>query len=205
MKMEFRPRDRRALVLLGSALAVYFFFTEVGFPVYDELTAAQEGALEKEDQLRRYRRAVVRKANYEQLLEDARQRVAEAEATLIRGDNPALASAELQTIVEGAAERTGIELGQRVISPASRKDDFFTEITMTLAFECTPGQMVGFLSELRAAEKFISVRSFETSPLRAVDELSTDVEMTKDLRVNLTVGAVLASVPSAPTAEGDEG
>jgi len=205
MTMELQTRDRRALVLLATALAVYLFMAEVGFPFYDEFASAEESALEKEDQLRRYRRALVRKADYGQLLEDARLRVTEGEARLIRGDNPALASAALQTIVEAAAEQIGIELGQRTMAPPSRKDDFFDEITMTLAFECTPGQLVGFLSELRAAERFISLRSFEASPVRAVDEPSTELEMTKDLRVNLTVGAVLARVLPVPSSERDEG
>jgi hypothetical protein len=201
MTMELQPRDRLALVLLASALAVYVFFTELGFPFYDELAAAEESALEKEDQLRRYRRAVVRKADYGQLLEDAKLRVAEGEARLIRGDNPSLASAELQTIVEGAAEKIGIELGQRSMSPASRKDDFFNEITMTLVFECTPGQLVGFLSELRNQEKFMTVLTFQATPLEGADQIPVDRELTKDLRVDLTLGTVLSSAP-VPGEEG---
>ena len=88
MRLEIRPRDRRALLLLVLSLVVYLFLTEVALPIYDGLAAAAESALDKEDQLRRYRRAVVRKANYEQLLEEAQRRVAEGEARLIRGDNP---------------------------------------------------------------------------------------------------------------------
>ena len=203
--MELQSRDRRALVLLASAIAVYFFFTEVGFPIYDELAAGEESALAKEDQLRRYRRAVIRKADYGQLLEDARQRVAEGEARLIRGDNAALASAELQTIVEEAAERTGIELGQRNMSPARQKDNFFNEITMTLGFECTPVQFVAFLSALRDQEKFVTVLTVQATPLRAVDQMPAENELTKDLRIDLTLGAVLSSTPQVPAAEGDGG
>ncbi len=202
MKFELRARDRRALLLLVSALAVYFFFTEIGFPLYDRLAAAADSALEKEDQLRRYRRAVVRRADYGQLLEEARRRMDEGEGRLIRGDNPSLASAELQVIVEQVAETTGVELGQRNMSPARQKDEFFVEITMAISFECTPGQLVAFLSELRASEKLVAVRSLEVSPLHVVDGVSDGGELMKDVGVNLTVGAVLASAPSAPSAEG---
>ena len=187
---------------MGVALAVYLFFTQVGFPIYDELAAALDTALEREDQLRRYRRAVVRKANYAELLADARLRVEEGEALLIRGDNPSLASAELQTMVEQVAELTGIELGQRNMSVARQKDEFFNEITMTLGFESTPGQLVAFLEKLRGSEKLVAVRSIQIAPLHVVDEVPEGGELVKDLRVNLTLGAVLASAPVAEPVEG---
>ena len=202
MKREIRQRDRRALLLLGVLLGLYFVLSEVAFPAYDRLAAAVDIALDREDQLRRYRRAVVRKGDYGQLLEEARRRVDEGEALLIRGDNPSLASAELQTIIEEIAEATGIELGQRNMSAARQKDEFFNEITMTLGFDCTPGQLVAFLEQLRGSEKLVAVRSIQTAPLSVVDELSEGMELRKDVRVDLTVGAVLASPPEGDPVEG---
>ena len=164
--------------------------------------AAVDIALDREDQLRRYRRAVARKADYGQLLEEARRRVEEGEALLLRGDNPSLASAELQAVIEEVAEATGIELGQRNMSAARQKDEFFNEITMSLGFECTPGQLVAFLEQLRGLEKLLAVRSIQIAPLSVLDEVSEGMELLKDVRVNLTVGAVLASQPAGEPAEG---
>ena len=94
------------------------------FPAYNRLAAAVDIALEREDQLRRYRRAVARKADYGQLLEEARRRVEEGEALLLRGDNSRWPPAELQAVIEEVAEATGIELGQRNMSAARQKDEF---------------------------------------------------------------------------------
>ena len=201
MKREIRQRDRRALLLLGVSLGLYFVLSEVVFPAYDRLAASADTARDREDQLLRYRRAAVQKADYEPLLEEARRRVEEGESLLIRGDNPSLASAELQTIIEGIAEATGVELGQRNMSATVQKDEFFNEITMTLGFECTPGQLVVFLEQLRRSEKLVAVRSIRIAPLSVVDEVSAGMELPKDLRVNLTVGAVLASPPQGEPAE----
>ena len=121
---------------------------------------------------------------------------------LLRGDNPSLASAELQAVIEEVAEATGIELGQRNMSAARQKDEFFNEITMSLGFECTPGQLVAFLEQLRGSEKLLAVRSIQIAPLSVVDEVSEGMEVLKDVRVNLTVGAVLASPPAGEPAEG---
>ena len=137
-----------------------------------------------------------------QLLEEARRRVEEGEALLLRGDNPSLASAELQAVIEEVAEATGIELGQRNMSAARQKHEFFNEITMSLGFECTPGQLVAFLEQLRGSEKLLAVRSIPIAPLSVVDEVSEGMEVLKDVRVNLTVGAVLASPPAGEPAEG---
>ena len=72
---------------------------------------------------------------------------------------------------------------------------------MTLGFECTPGQLVVFLEQLRRSEKLVAVRSIRIAPLSVADEVSAGMELPKDLRVNLTVGAVLASPPEGEPAE----
>src|SRR5882672_7841947 len=129
MKIEIRQRDRRALIGLGLALGAYVLLTMVVLPAFDTLQTASQNAMEKEDQLMKYRRAVIRKGHYTQLLEQARKNMNEAESRLIRGDNASLASVELQNIVEEAAKKVDIPLGQRSMSTAKKRDPFFNEIT----------------------------------------------------------------------------
>ena len=104
MKFTLQTRDRLALTLLAGALVLYFLVSAVVFPAYDGLAAAEALAIDKEDQLLRYRRALARASDYAALIEVARTRIQEGEARLIPGDNPSLASAQLQTLVEGVAE-----------------------------------------------------------------------------------------------------
>ena len=198
MKFSLKTRDRRALILLAGALALYFVVSGVVFPAYDNLAASEASALEKEDQLSRYRRALARAADYAALLEEAQTRIQAGEAQLVPGDNPSLASAQLQTLVEDVAERTGIELGQRNISPARSDGEYFNEITMSLTFECTPGQLVQFLSNIRNVERMVVVRSIQVSPLQGTDGVGTG-ELIKDLSVNVTFAAILV-VPTVADA-----
>ena len=205
MKFTLQTRDRRALILMACALGIYFLFSEVVFPAYDNLAASEGQALEKETQLARYRRALARASDHDLLLEDARGRVAEGEARLISGDNPSLASAQLQTLIEAAADRSGIELGQRNISPARLVDDYFSEIAISLTFVCAPGQLVEFLSDIRSAEGLVIVRAVQVSPLQGTDGIPAG-ELIKDLNVNVTFGAVLATPSVAnPNEAPDEG
>ncbi len=195
MKFELRERDRRALLLLGIGIAVYFLISALILPAWDRLSVGADAVTKKEDELRKYRRAVVSAQNYSRLLDQAKKSVADAEGRLIRGDNASLASVELQTLVEGAAAKFNIPLTQRNMSSAKKKDDYFNEITMTLSFESTPNQVTSFLGELRAAPKFVTVRSFQLSPVNPAQEAPTKGELKKTVRVNVTVAALLSSVP----------
>ena len=198
MKFEFRERDKRALLGLGLALGLYLTAAELALPLYDRITAAAATVPQKEDDLRKYRRALVSKDHYKQLLEQAKKSVAEGEQRLVRGDNPSLAEVELQTIVEEAADKINIPLGQRSVSAPKKKDEFFNEITMSLSFESTLNQLASFLAEMRSAPKVVTVRSMQVSPLQAATELPSKGELKKTVRVNLTVSALLAAREAPP-------
>jgi RecB family exonuclease len=191
MKFEIRQRDRRAIVLLSGAALIYVALSFGVFPAFDSLKEGSSRVGEKEEQLKKYRRAVIRRGNYTQLLQQARKNLAEAEARFIRGDNPALASVELQTIVEQAAKKVGLDLNQRSVSPARKRDDSFNEITMTMALEATPSQIFGFLAEIRNAPKFVIVRSLQIAPTQVLTEPPKKGDFMKVIHANLTIAALL--------------
>jgi hypothetical protein len=198
MKLEIRERDRRALLILGLAVALYVIASQIAFPAFDMLRNASDMSAGKEQDLMRYRRALARKGQYTQLIEQATRSVGEAESRLINGSNSSIASVELQTIVEEAARKVEISLGQRSMSAARRKDDFYNEITMTLGFECTLNQLTSFLSEIRSSPKFISVRTAQVTPVQVVHAAPANADVKKTVRVNLTLAAILSSPPVAP-------
>ena len=191
MKFEIRERDRRALLLLIAAAIVYATTSFVLVPVYDSLKQGSSTVAGKEQQLSKYRRALIRKGHYAELLEQVRKNLSADEARFVRGDNPALASVELQTIVEGAAQKNGLNLNQRNISPARKKDDFFNEITMTVSFEATPGQVAAFLAEIRNAPKFVAARNVQVAPTEVLQEPPKKGNFKKVVRASLTIAAPL--------------
>jgi len=191
MKFELRDRDKKALIGLASALAVYLVASEIVLPLYDRIKAGAETVNVKEDELRKYRRALVNGQRYSQLLEQAGKSVAVGEAQLIRGDNPSLAQVELQTIVEDAASKNNLALSTRNVTVPKKKDEYFNETTMTIAFEGTLNQLTSFLAELRAAPKFVTVRSLQVVPLQNAQEPPAKGELKKTVKVTLTVMALL--------------
>ncbi len=191
MKIQIRDRDRRALIGLTLALAVYLTMSELVFPAYDRLALASEAAVDKEDQLRRYRRALSRQTRDTELISEARDRVAELDGRWIQAESEGLASVQLQALVEEASQGAGIGVEQRNIVGMRQLDDYFGETTMTLSFDATPDQLVQFLTDLRVAPKVLTVGSIEIRPLEVVHEVPDQGELEKTLRVSLSVGALV--------------
>ena len=192
MKVELRQRDRRALILLGLAVVVYLGVTQAVLPAYDYLKVASATAAEKEDQLRKYRRALERKGRYEQLAPAARAQVDAAESILIRGDNASLASAELQSLIEEIAKGAEVNVSQRSVTPPRKVDEFYNEITMSLVFDATPAQVLGFLSGIRTSPKFLTLKNVQISPTQPLTEAPKTGEFRKTVRVNVMVAGLLA-------------
>jgi len=191
MKFEMRQRDRRALLALLLGLAVYAVFELVVFPAYDRIAVAADSAANKEAQLRRYRRAQLRKGQYAELIRLTTARIAENESVLIKAPNESLMSAALQSMVEAGAAKVGLMLGQRSVGTPRRLNAFYGELPMTLGFEATPGQLTMFLGELRSYPQLIMIRSIQVSPVQPVQEVRKGEDVSKNVRVNMTVTALL--------------
>ncbi len=186
MKIRLRERDRRALIGLGLAVALYLATVELVLPQWDRLREAPELAANSESQLRRYRRAIVRQGRYEELEGLVAARDGELESLLISAESESLASVELQSIVESVAADIGVVFGERNIIAPRTLDDFFSETAMSVAFDCTPNQLVSLLAALRDLETLITVRELNIQP--RPDE---GQDLTKEWQVSLTVGALI--------------
>ena len=191
MKIRLRDRDRRALIGLALAVALYVATVELVLPQWDRLREAPEMAANSESQLRRYRRAILRQGQYEELEALAVARDGELESLLIRAESESLASVELQSIVESVAADIGVVFGERNIIAPRILDDFFSETAMSVAFDSTPNQLVSLLTALRDLETLITVRELNIQP--KPDE---GQDLTKEWQVSLTVGALIENSPA---------
>ena len=191
MKIRLRERDRRALIGLALAVALYLVTVELVLPQWDRLREAPELAVNSESQLQRYRRAISRQGRYEELEALAVARDGELESLLIRAESESLASVELQSIVESVAADIGVVFGERNIIAPRMLDDFFSETAMSVAFDSTPNQLVSLLTALRDLETLITVRELNIQP--KPDE---GQDLNKEWQVSLTVGALIENSPA---------
>jgi Tfp pilus assembly protein PilO len=191
MKFQLRQRDRRALGLLILAVVIFGLANKVLLPAYDRMSTASDLAADNAKQLRRYRRAELRKGQYTDLLKLANDRVTKNESVVIAASNVSLASAEFQTLIEGIGNKVGLMVGQRMIGTPRRLDNIYAELPMTLGFDSTPGQLVAFLDELRSLPRFVNVRNLQVAPISPVLEAPKGSDLTKNVRVTITVAALM--------------
>jgi len=109
--MTTNQRNRRALLILGIAVAFYLISSFGVLPIYDQLRAASGTAANKTEELKKYRRELSHRGNYDALKADTRKKLDELKTHFFTND-PA-GSAELQKSVEEAAKTVGIDLTQR--------------------------------------------------------------------------------------------
>ncbi len=186
MKIRIRERDRRALLGLALAAGLYVVTVELVLPRWDRLREAPELAANGESQLRRYRRAILRQGRYEELEGLVAARGGELESLMIRAESASLASVELQSIVESVAADIGVVFGERNIIAPRTLDDFFSETAMSVAFDCTPNQLVSLMAGLRDLETLVTVRELQIQPKPAEGQ-----DLSKEWQVSLTVGALI--------------
>ena len=140
--------------------------------------------------MRRYRRAQFGKGQYAELIQLASAKIAENESLVSTAGNESLVSADLQSLVEATAAKVGLMFNQRNVGASRRLNDFYAEVPMTLGFESTPGQFVMFLAELRALPRSVAVRSVQTTPIQPLQELPKGIDVTKNLRINMTIAVL---------------
>jgi hypothetical protein len=179
------PRNKRALVLLGTAITLYLAVSQLLFPLYDQLKAAPAVVADKTQQLRKYKRELSHRGNYDALQTDTSRKLQELQTHFFSNDSNG--SAELQKLVEDSAKQVGIALTQRTATTTKKVDDLTSEISMTTSFESTPNQLVGFLSQLQASTKVVNVHVAQVDPIQVVYEAPKQGELKKSVRVNLTI------------------
>jgi hypothetical protein len=195
MTASANQRNRRALIVLAIAGGIYLVSSFALLPLYDQLRAASVAAVDKTEELKRYRRELSHRGNYDALKADAGKKLEEMKTHFFTSD--AAGSADLQRVVEESAKTVGVDLMQRTASQPKKLDELTSEVTITTVFEATPNQLVAFLNQLRNSPKVVNVRNTQIDPVQIAYEAPKTGEVKKTLRANLTISGVALAAPEA--------
>lgn len=193
--MNFRKglseRDKRALRVLAAAVALVAAW-QIGAVVPATSRGSTEPSIEALEQ--RYLLARERFARQPAKRREARQlaqSVERLENRLLRSSTPALAQAEIRTLVSELLHSEGIDL-ERSSFEAAGSDAPYVAIPLGLEFTCSIEQFIGFMVALSNAPPILATRDLEIAAARPE---------AKSIRVQLTVEGYLAERPAA-SAEG---
>lgn len=110
MIKNLNPRDKKALMLGGSAILAYAFFAFVAQPVFLKNKDIDQKIRSKILFIKKYYDILNQKAYYEQKLKASKGIQTALSRRFLTPEKPALAAASLQKILEGYAQQTAVNI-----------------------------------------------------------------------------------------------
>ena len=175
-------RDKKALKILGVALAL-FLLLQFGLPapstggggasvssVSDDSLAALEQNLA--EMQARVRQRPVGQAE----LQWAEQSLASRESGLLDAANPALAQAEMRSLVGDLLNKEGIPLGNSRFGTPELEGLDYVQTPIDITFTCAIEQLVNLVAEVGNADKLLTTRRIRVRPENK-DTKSIQVDM----------------------------
>ncbi len=187
MKIKVGKRENRAIFLGIIAL-----FLVLSYLLYDWFSVYRKDLVSKKDAKKLHLSHMIGKISDKEKTEkrivEARTELEQTEKGLIRGDKPAVGTAQLQKTLKDMAASAGIEIrSERIINPINPINpvniNAYTAISVEITFVSTVSRLRNLLN------------SIETSPfLLAIPDMKirvTNLKNPGDIQVNLIVKGLM--------------
>ena len=188
---ERSERDRRALKALGGALAIAALW--LGQGTIRGLGTSAETLESLEQRYLLARQTAARRPADADYATKLHQSISVVEGRRLRSETPALAQAELRSLVTRLLGTAGIDLLRSEFGVAAHDYDHYQAIALDLEFTCSIDQLVDFMAVMANARPILATRTVEINSQESVAGL---------VRVRLSVEGYLRTPisPSAPEA-----
>ena len=177
-------RDKRALLILGVAVALFAVLQLDIFAPSGGSSSSVSGdriaVLEQGLELARDRAA--RKPLTEAELAAARTLLGSVEQRLLASENPALAQAEMRSLVGDLLSAEGVALGSSQFGQVESEQDEYAMVPLSVDFTCSIEQLVNLTAAIANAPKLLTTRLIRVRP---------EKPEVKSIQVRLTVAGYL--------------
>ena len=177
------PRDQRALLIAGIAAALFLLLEFGALPVWDRWQAERANLPVRERTLLKYRNAVATRALRDAEGATLEARLREAEAGLLTGETPAIASAELRQWIQQLASEHAVEVRSSQFLPAKPLGDDYWQVPLGLQVQGRMDSLVSFWKACGAGSKVLRITQLSI--------VSSGNNKGKLLTVSLTVVGML--------------
>jgi hypothetical protein len=181
-------RDRRAVLIVGIAAAIFLALEFGALPLWDNLQAEREGLEVREQTFRKFREAVESRAAREAEKALLEGQLREAEAGLLPGETPAIASAELRTRVQQLAAEHGMEVPTIQFLAERPLGEEYVQVPLGIQLKGRIDGLVGFLEDCEAGPTTLRVLGLN---------IQGGGDPAKILTIGLTVAGIIPSSRSA--------
>lgn len=158
--MKLKRREKKFLIFMGIAIAsvaLYFLLVE---PLLQGQTILKGDIEKKKATLDKYRNTLAKKDQLLARREFLRQKLGVLDALLLKGDKPPLAAAELQRILKGIADGTGVSVErEKIVDPV--KSGIFLKIPVEIYTTTELSRLTELLYQIENYKKYLIVTEVE--------------------------------------------
>jgi len=181
--MTLSGRDRRALVLLGVALAAILVLRAfMGSEGTAGVAAPVDSIPLAEKRLERLRRLAAAVPAKEAVLEAAAAELAEREKGILKADTAAQAQAELLQVIRRVAKNEAIDIRGGEFGQVRPLGEDYGEVIVAVTFECQIEKLINILAALTAESQILATNEIRIASADAKD---------KAIRIRLALSGVV--------------
>jgi predicted secreted protein len=165
---DLEPREKKALMALGGALALSVAVLAYEFwpaGAQAPALAAAQSPSQMEQRLARAREIAATVPAKQEILKKVAADLQTREKTLIRAETPQQAQAQVITILRalGAAEGPPIEIRATELGAIAPFGDDYGSVNVSIQVECRIEQLLNFLAALAARPEMIATRDLRVT------------------------------------------
>ncbi|MEW5803535.1 MAG: type II secretion system protein GspM [bacterium] len=171
-------KNKEPVLLIGSIVGFLLFAFGIVYPIIVRNTKTKEEIEEKKRRIESYSSIAEKKGSIQARLEYLKSKRAAFDERLLSGDTPAVAAAELQTILNDMASEHELTINsQRIINPKER--GILLEVPVQITTQCTITKLKELLFQIESYPKFLSISDLNIRVYRIRDP--KDVEARIDV------------------------
>lgn len=163
--MKMSSREGVSILIGIAAVVAVLVFYAVTQLVPDSQNLSREVDLKKK-MLRSQRDTLSREDIYKTRLDQYRKQLDQDMTRFLPGENASLAGAELQKVIKDFADRSGVEINQRIPQPEKKIPGIAVKVAVRIETNCNPEQLVHFLASIESYEKLLKIDELVVSSMR---------------------------------------
>ncbi len=158
--MKITPREKKFIYFGTVAVAAVVLFYLITLLLPDRESRAQQVETKK-SMLLRYHQMLSQEETYKNRVEQYTAHLQKNMTRLLPGENPNVAEADLQKLLMGFADQSGVEINRKNTLPDEEAGDDLIKVAVSIDINGDLDQLVQFLAAIHNHDKFLKVEQFQ--------------------------------------------
>lgn len=182
--MKITSREKRIITIgICVTLAAMIYYTAT-LLLPNRESLSQDVTLKKR-MLLKQRETLAGEEIYKKRIDQYSGRLQKETALFLPGENPNVAGAELQKMLKGFADQSGVEITQKNILPEKIVQDLLTKVSVRIDTNCNLEQLVQFVAAIENHDKYLKIEEFMINSFR--------IQKRYEIRPSLTIAGYISA------------